>query len=328
VTQAAPAATARKRRFTPGPGSFATATVVVLLAAVYLVGGKDHGLVTQAVVTGLLLGGVYALVSIGLTLIFGVLGIVNFAQGAMLTLAMYLVYVMTSNAGIPVYVATLMAVPIMFVLGMLIQQLLLTRLTISGSHEGPLLVTLGLALLIGNVLLMVFGGRPKTVEGSVSGSVQVLGAVVSYSRLLAFLGAVVVALALTLVLSKTSLGLSIRAVAANSQGAQLVGVNINRIYALTFGIGSACVAVAGGMITPFTSLTPSAGEQFTILAFVIVVLGGLGSVVGAMVGGLVVGLVQTVGGLYLPGTGSLILVFVVFVLVLFLRPEGLYGGRS
>ena len=115
--------------------------------------------------------------------------------------------------------------------------------------------------------------------------------------------------------------------ASNSEGAKLVGVDIGRVYALTFGIGAACVAVAGGLMTPFTSLTPSVGEQFTILAFVIVVLGGLGSVVGAMVGGIVIGLVQTVGALYLPGTGSLILVFAVFVMVLFLKPEGLYGGR-
>ena len=328
MTQAQAVAPSRRARFTAGPSVVVAGLVVLLLAGIYFLGGKDHGLVTQAVVTGLLLGGVYALVSIGLTLIFGVLGIVNFAQGAMLTLAMYLVYVLSATAGLPVYVSTLLAVPIMFLLGMVVQHLLLTRLTISGSHEGPLLVTLGLSLLIGNGLLMVFGGRPKTVATPFPGSVQVFGAVVSYSRLLAFLGAVVVALVLTLVLRRTSLGLSIRAVAANSRGAPLVGVNINRIYALTFGIGSACVAVAGGLITPFTSLTPSVGEQFTILAFVIVVLGGLGSVVGATVGGLVVGLVQTVGALYLPGTGSLILVFGVFVLVLFLRPEGLYGGHS
>ncbi len=330
MTQAAPAATSRRSGpgVLAGPGALTAGTVVVLLAAVYLVGQKDPGLVTQAVVTGLLLGGVYALVSVGLTLIFGVLGIVNFAQGAMLTLAMYIVYTLSGEIGLPVYLATLLAVPVMFVLGMLVQQLLLTRLTISGSHEGPLLVTLGLSLLIGNALLMVYGGRPKSVESPFAGSVEVFGALASYSRLVAFVGAVLVALALTLVLRRTSLGLSIRAVAANARGAELVGVNISRVYALTFGIGSACVAVAGGLITPFTSLTPSVGEQFTILAFVIVVLGGLGSVVGAMVGGLVVGLVQTVGGMYLPGTGSLILVFVLFVLVLFARPQGLYGGRS
>ncbi len=317
---------ARRSRAGTSPGLAVGASCVVLLAVIYLVGGKDHGLVTQAVVSGLLLGGVYALISVGLTLIFGVLGIVNFAQGAMLTMAMYIVYAL-STAGLPVYVATIVAVPLMFVFGMIVQSLLLTKLTISGSHEGPLLVTLGLSLLIINVLLMIFGGRPKSVQAPLDGTVSILGAVASWPRVLAFIGAAIVAVALKLVLERTPLGLSIRAVASNSEGAKLVGVDIGRVYALTFGIGAACVAVAGGLMTPFTSLTPTVGEQFTILAFVIVVLGGLGSVFGAMVGGLVIGLVQTVGAIYLPGTGSLVLVFAVFILVLFLKPEGLYGVR-
>ena len=302
--------------------------VFVALAVVYAVGGKDTGLVTQAVVTGLLLGGVYALVSIGLTLIFGVLGIVNFAQGSMLTLAMFIVYSLTTSLGLPVYVATLVAIPLMFAFGVLVQSLLLNKLAATGSHDGPLLITLGLSLLIINVLLMVYGGRPLKVPSSVSGSVTVFGAIASYERLIAFGGALLVAVLLSVVLRKTSFGLSIRAVSSNTQGASLVGVNVNRVYALTFGIGSACVAVAGGLLSPILSLTPSVGEQFTILAFVIVVLGGLGSVTGATVGGLVIGLVQTVGSLYLPGTGSLILVFAVFVLVLFLRPQGMFGASQ
>lgn len=309
------------------PTTVVVATVVLLLAAVFAVGGKDSGLVTQSIVTGVLLGGVYALVSIGLTLIFGVLGVVNFAQGSMLTMSMYIVYALVAGPGIPVYVATLLAIPAMFLFGMFVQHFLLNRLTSTGSHEGPLLVTLGLQLLIANVLLMIFSGRPKSVGTPFDGSFQMLGAIASYSRVIAFVGAVLVGIALTLVLRRTSLGLSIRAVAANAQGAALVGVNVRRVYALTFGIGAASVAVAGGLMTPFTSLTPSVGEQFTILAFVIVVLGGLGSVLGATIGGLSIGLVQTVGALYLPGTGSLILVFAVFVVVLFLRPQGLYGAK-
>ncbi|WP_435741902.1 branched-chain amino acid ABC transporter permease [Nocardioides sp. SYSU DS0663] len=300
--------------------------VVVGLVLIYTVGGRDPGLVTQSVVTGLLLGGVYALVSIGLTLIFGVLGVVNFAHGAMLSLSMFLVYWLVTSIGLPVYVATLVAVPLMLVFGYVVQLLLLNKLTLSGSHDGPLLVTLGLSLLIVNVLLMIFGGRPLSVPSSVQGSFEVFGAIVSYERLIAFGGAVLVAIVLTFALKKTSFGMSIRAVSANSQGAALVGVNVGRVYALTFGIGAACVAVAGGLVAPFLSLTPAVGEEFTILAFVIVVLGGLGSVVGAMVGGLVIGLVQTVGALYLPGTGSLILVFAVFVMVLLFRPQGLFGA--
>jgi branched-chain amino acid transport system permease protein len=301
---------------------------VLGLLAVYLVGDRDPGLVTQAIATGILLGGVYALVSVGLTLIFGVLGIVNFAQGSMLTLSMYIALVLGQSFGMPVYVALVLAVPIMFGLGYLVQLTLLNKLTLSGSHEGPLLVTLGLSLLIVNVLLMIFSGRPKSVGTAVDGSLRVLGALLSWERIIAFVGAVAVTVALTVILRRTSFGLSIRAVASNPGGAALVGVNVGRVYALTFGIGSACVAVAGGLMAPLVSLTPTVGEEFTILAFIIVVLGGLGNVFGAMVGGLLIGLVQTVGSLYLPGTGSLILVFGVFVLTLFLRPQGIFGGAQ
>ena len=298
------------------------------LALVYLVGARPPALVTQYLVSGLLLGGVYALVSLGLTLIFGVLGIVNFAQGAMLTLAMYLVYVLQGNLGINLYVAVVLTIPLLFGFGWLVQSMLLNRLAEDVSHERPLLVTLGLSLLIMNVLLMIFGGRPKSVDAGISGNIQIFGAQADIQRIIAFAGAMVVAAALTLVLRRTSMGLAIRAVAANGTGAALVGVNVRRIYALTFGLGAASVAVAGGLITPFTTLVPSAGEQFTTLAFVIVVLGGLGSIPGALVGGLFIGILQTVGSLYLPGSGSLILVFGIFVLILFLRPQGLFGAKQ
>lgn len=302
--------------------------VLVLLALVYAVGGKDSGLVTQAVVTGVLLGGVYALVSIGLTLIFGVLGIVNFAQGTLLTLAMYVVYFLVTSVGLDVYVATLVAVPLLFLVGYVIQATMLNRLMSSNETEGQLLVTLGLSLLIANLLLLAFGGQPKSVPSPFDGNLHIFGAVAPVPRVIAFLGALLVALVLSLVLQRTKLGLAIRSVAANAQGAALVGVNVRSVFALTFGLGTACVGAAGGLVVPFLSLTPTVGEEFTILAFVIVVLGGLGSVSGAVLGGLTVGLVQTVGGLYLPGTGALLLVFLVFVLVLFLRPQGLFGSAQ
>lgn len=323
----------RKRSFFPRTEAArmtwgAAIITVVAVALIYTVGGRDAGLITQYVVTGLLLGGVYALVSLGLTLIFGVLGIVNFAQGAMLTMAMYLVYFMQSAWGMNLYVAVALTIPLMFGFGWLVQTILLNRLTSDAGHERPLLVTLGLSLLLVNALLMIFGGRPLGVESPVSGSVQVLGAIADVPRVIAFLGAVAVAVALSVILKKSSLGLAIRAVASNDTGAALVGVNVRRIYAMTFGLGAASVAVAGGLMTPFTSLVPSSGEQFTTLAFVIVVLGGLGSIPGALIGGLFIGMLQTVGSLYLPGSGSLLLVFGMFVLILFLRPQGLFGAKQ
>lgn len=315
-----------------GPGTLVrglglAGAVVVLLALVYLLGGKSTSLVNQAVVTGILLGGVYALVSIGLTLIFGVLGIVNFAQGTMLTLSMYGAYVLTSSVGLNVYVATLLLIPLLFGVGYLVQLLLINRLMTEGETEGQLLVTLGLSLLIANGLLLTFGGQPKSVRAPIAGNLRFLGAVASVPRIIAFVGAIVLALALTAVLQRTRLGLSIRAVAANAQGAAMVGVNVKRVFAVTFGLGAACVGAAGGLVLPFFSLTPTTGEQFTILAFVIVVLGGLGSVTGAVLGGFAIGLLQTVGGLFVPGTGALLLVFAVFVIVLFVRPQGLFGSE-
>lgn len=301
------------------------AGLVLALALVYLAGGKSSSLVTQAVVTGVLLGGVYALVSLGLTLIFGVLGIVNFAQGTLLTLAMFLVYLLVDQAGLNAYLATVVAVPTLFLLGYLVQAVLLNRLMTSGETEGQLLVTLGLSLLIANLLLLAFGGEPKNIRPPVDGTWHVFGAIAPVPRVIACVGGIALALALTAVLRGTRLGLTVRSVAASAQGAALVGVNVRRVHALTFGLGTACVGAAGGLVLPFLTLTPTAGEQFTILAFVIVVLGGLGSIAGALVGGFAIGLVQTVGGLYLPGTGALLLVFAVFVLTLLLRPQGLFG---
>lgn len=301
------------------------AGVAAVLGAVYLFGDVSFALLTQAVVTGILLGGVYALVSIGLTLIFGVLGIVNFAQGTLVTLSMFVAYFLVTSTGMNVYLATLIAIPLFFGLGYLIQATMLNRLMKTGETEGQLLVTLGLSLLIANILLLVFGGQPKSVQAPFDGNVRIFGALAPVPRLIAFGGAIALAIALSFVLQRTRLGLAIRAVAANSEGASLVGVNVRSVFALTFGLGAACVGAAGGLVLPFLSLTPSAGEQFTIMAFIIVVLGGLGSVTGAVVGGLIIGLVQTVGGLYLPGTGALLLVFAVFVLVLLLRPQGLFG---
>jgi branched-chain amino acid transport system permease protein len=321
---------ARTRSVRGAPGTLlpaaAVLAVVAATAVVYATGGKSPQLVTQAIITGVLLGGVYGLVSIGLTLIFGVLGIVNFAQGTLLTVAMYVAYVLVTSAGFNVYVATLVATPALFGIGYAIQATMLNRLMRPGGGEGQLLVTLGLSLLLANLLLLTFGGLEKTITPPLGGNLHLLGAIAPVSRVIAFGGAVLLAVALTVVLHRTRLGVTIRSVAANAQGAQLVGVNIRRVFALTFGLGTATVGAAGGLLLPFLSLTPSTGEQFTILAFVIVVLGGLGSVRGAMVGGLTVGLVQTVGGLYLPGTGALLLVFAVFILVLFLRPQGLFGG--
>lgn len=293
----------------------------------------------QAIITGLLLGGVYSLVAMGLTLIFGVLDILNFAHGALMGLAMYASFVLVSNVGFNPYLAMLISIPLLFLIGAVLQRLLFDHV-MDQPHENQLLLTFGLALLIVNALLLFFSATPKNVAFpyadtgiplgviTVEGPIRMFGALVDLPRLIAFFGSLLLAGLLYLLLQKTKLGTAIRAVAENSEGAAMVGINVRQIYMITFGLGTACVGAAGALVLPFISLQPTTGEQFTIIAFVVVVLGGLGNVVGALIGGLLIGLVQEVGGAVFPGVQPLLFVFIVFVVMLLFRPQGIMGGKT
>lgn len=309
-------------------------TVLVVTALVVWRGGviaellgPGRPVLIQGLLTGLLIGGVYGLVSLGLTLIFGVLDIVNFAHGALMTVAMYASYLMVDRLGLGLYLSIPLVVVFMLGVGALVQRGLVNRV-MGQPLENQLLLTLGLAILLENGLLLAFSATPRTVPAPVGGNLSVLGAVTTLPRVIAFVGAMGIAGLLYVLLQRTRLGTAIRAVAQNPEGAALVGVNVQRIYVLTFAIGTACAAAAAALLLPFLPLEPTTGEQFNILAFVIVVLGGLGNVVGAILGGLLIGLVQEVGGLVFPGQSKLLLVFAVFVLVLFLRPQGLLGSSD
>jgi branched-chain amino acid transport system permease protein len=322
---AGPAAAARRRAVWTRVG-ITLAIVVVALAVAYWRTGNGV-VVTQAVLTGLMIGGVYGLVAMGLTLIFGVLDIVNFAHGAFLAVALYITVVMVERLGVHPYLALLVAVPLMFLLGAAVQRGILAG-AIGKPLENQLLITLGIALLIDNGLLLFFGPNPRSVRLPGDRGVEILGAVVTLSRLLAFGVSLVLAALLYLLLQRTRLGTAIRAVAANDSGAQMVGIDTRRIYMATFAIGTACAGAAGVLVAPLVTIEPTTGELFNIIAFVVVVLGGMGNVVGAVVGGLIIGLTEQLGALYLPGQSPLLSVFIVFVLVLFLRPQGLFGRKA
>lgn len=302
------------------------AIVVVALGVAYWRTGNEV-VVTQAVLTGLMIGGVYGLVAMGLTLIFGVLDIVNFAHGAFLAVALYITVELVARSGVHPYLALLVSVPLMFLLGAAVQRFILAG-AMGRPLENQLLITLGLALLIDNGLLLFFGPNPKSVRLPGDRGLEFFGAVVTLSRLLAFAVALVLAGLLYLLLQRTRLGTAIRAVAANDSGAQMVGIDTRRIYMATFAIGTACAGAAGVLVAPLVTIEPTTGELFNIIAFVVVVLGGMGNVVGAVVGGLIIGLTEQLGALYLPGQSPLLSVFIVFVLVLFLRPQGLFGRMA
>ncbi len=283
------------------------------------------GLLLQAVVSGLLLGGVYGLVASGLTLIFGVLRIVNFAHGAVMMLAMYSSYWLFAWGGVDPYVSIVVTAPLFFVLGLVIQTLIIEPNRGAAEHN-QLLLTLGLALFLENLALVLWQGDFRTVRSAVSGASFVLGdALVEVPRLIACGGAVLVAAALFTFLRITDVGKAIRALAEEPEGAQLMGINVSRIRAVAFGIGTGCVAVAGSLVTPFFYVAPDVGESFNLMAFVVVVLGGMGNFIGALLGGFIVGLAESLGAAFLPGSLKQLVVFTIFAAVLLLRPEGLFG---
>ena len=285
-------------------------------------------LLVPAILNGLLTGAVYALVALGLTLIYGVLHIINFAHGAMLTAAMFAAFFAHKLFGLDPYVAAIFLTPIFFVLGYVLQRFVIGPAA-HGEDRNILLVTLGLAVVIENALLYAFRADTRTINLSYGFDVVEVGtAFLSVPRVIGFGVVVAVALALWLLMQWTDTGKAIRAVAKEKLGAELCGIDVAHVYAVTFGLGTACLAIAACLLLPTYYVNPSAGNAFVLIAFTIVVLGGMGSVVGALVGGLFIGVVESLSGLYLGESLGQIGIFVMFILVLLFRPSGLFGERA
>jgi branched-chain amino acid transport system permease protein len=284
-------------------------------------------LVIPAVVAGLTTGAVYALVALGLTLIYGVLHIINFAHGSLLMLAMYGVFFLHALFGVDPYLSLPIVVPVFFALGYALQRGVIMPAS-HGKDQNILLVTLGLAIVFDNLALYFWSSTTRTIDLPYAFEVIDLGfALVPIPRAIAFFGALAVAGVLWLVIARTDLGRAIRAVAKEKQGARLVGIDVEHIYAMSFGIGSACLAVAASLLMPTFYVTPQVGYAFVLIAFTTVVLGGMGSFEGALIGGLALGVVEALGGLWLGESLGQIGIFVIFILVLLFRPTGLFGSR-
>ena len=282
----------------------------------------------QAVINGVLMGAVYALIALGLTLIYGVLHIINFAHGALLTMALFAVYFAYKVLGLDPYVAMLAIAPLFFAVGYGLQRFVIGPAA-HGDDRSVMLVTLGLAIVIENLLLYAFHADTRTIDVPAGFNViDVDGALLGVSRVIGFAAVMLLTLLLWALMKRTDTGKAIRAVAREKLGAELSGIDVAHIYAVTFGLGTACLGIAACLLIPTFYVNPTVGQSFILVAFTIVVLGGMGSVTGALLGGLFVGVVESLGGLFFGETLGQLGIFLVFILVLLVRPTGLFGARA
>ncbi|OYD74273.1 UNVERIFIED_ORG: amino acid/amide ABC transporter membrane protein 1 (HAAT family) [Burkholderia sp. CF145] len=288
----------------------------------------DPVILLSALLNGLTTGAVYALIALGLTLIYGVLHIINFAHGAALMIALYAVFLLKERLGIDPYMALPIVMLGMFAFGYLLQRFVINRAS-HGKDENILLVTLGLSIVLENLALVWFHSDTRNIETAYTLSTIEIGpAMIALPKVSAFFGALVVAAVLFLIIRMTDLGRAIRAVSREKHGAKLMGIDVDKVYALSFGIGMACVGAAACFLLPTYYVNPQVGSGFVLIAFTIVVLGGMGSFAGALVGGLLIGVVESLGGLWFGDSLGQMGIFAIFIVVLLVRPQGLFGARA
>ncbi|HEY5996231.1 MAG TPA: branched-chain amino acid ABC transporter permease [Candidatus Deferrimicrobiaceae bacterium] len=279
----------------------------------------------QALVSGILVGGVYALIGIGLTIIFGVMRVINFAHGDLMMVGMYMTYFLFTLAKIDPFVSVLITIPCMFLFGAFLQKTIINRI-LGSVAQNQILLTIGLGLIMSNSVMLAFTSDYKILTTSYSSSsFRLLGISISQPLAVSFAITVAITAALYWFLMKTDTGQAIRATAQDREAAQLMGINVSRMSMLAFGIGTALAGTAGALISPTYYVFPQVGSAFTLKAFVITVLGGMGSIVGATLGGIIIGVVESVGAVAISSEWKDVLVFAIFLVVLLVKPSGLMG---
>ena len=278
-------------------------------------------------VSGLLTGLVYGLMALGLSVIFGVVRVVNFAHGEMMTIAMYLAVVLFTSFGFDPLLMMIPIAAVLFVFGYVMQMGLINPF-ISRPEHSQFMLLVAIALIIVNAMLIIFGPDARNVQTSYAFDSFAIGPlIVDATKTYAGLAAIAVAAALFAFFRFAPMGKAIRACADNYTGALVVGLNVKQLYALTFGLGAACVGAAGSMLVLIIDVTPALGPVYTLLAFVIVITGGLGSMPGALLGGVLIGLTEAMAGLFFTPSAKSMFAFAILVLVLLFRPQGILGKR-
>ena len=288
----------------------------------------SSALVLQAIVSGLLLGGVYSLICVGLTLTFGVMRIINFAHGEFLMVAMYATYFFAVGFKLEPYAAIVVVLPGLFLFGVMVFYFLIRPIQ-SRDPLNQMLLLVGLSLVLQNGALALFSPDTRALQSSLLYSKIELGdVIVGTPMLIAFAVSIIVTLALYWQLRFTEFGRMIRAAASDRGAAELMGINVNRVNMLSFGMGVGCLGIAAPLMMPVYYVVPDIGTFFILIAFVVVVLGGPGNFVGAMLASFLVAIAQSIGALFMPGSTAPVLPFLLFVLVLLFKPEGLFGRTS
>ena len=282
----------------------------------------------SAAFNGLMSGAIYVLVALGLTLIYGVLHIINFAHGSLLMLGMYATYFAWSALGVNPYYMMPVAAVGGFALGYVLYRGVIGRLS-AGKDENILLLTLALSIIFENLALFFFASDTRTVSIPLADEMLVAGPLlISVPKLISFVAAMVICGILTLYITRSDMGKAIRAVAKERQGARVVGINVEQVYAVAYGLGIACLGAGAALLMTSFYVTPTVGHAFTLVAFTTVVLGGMGSFVGALVGGLILGVAESVSGAFLGEQLGQIAIPVIFILILMLKPTGLFRGAQ
>ncbi|MBI3029648.1 MAG: branched-chain amino acid ABC transporter permease [Candidatus Rokubacteria bacterium] len=285
-------------------------------------------LLGQAALNGLLFGGVYSLMAVGLSLIFGVMRVINLAHGDMMVWGSYVAFFLALRLGVDPFVSFLLCAAALFSLGVLVQRGLVNRV-LEAPHEMQILLMLGVALVLENLALVIFGPDTRRTESAYGLETVWLGPVfVDVARLMTFVLALAFSLALYLFLFRSDLGRLIRAAADNSYGALVIGADVGRIYTVAFGIGAACVGAAGALMSALVPFSPAAGFAQTVVSFNIVIIGGMGSLLGAFLGGILVAVAESLGAVLLVPSLKELVSFVLLVLILLFRPQGLFGRKT
>jgi branched-chain amino acid transport system permease protein len=279
----------------------------------------------QSLLSGVLIGGAYALIGVGLTIIFGVMRIINFAHGDLVMLGMYASFFLFTLGNVDPFVSIVFVFPMLFLFGAILQKTVINQV-LNALPQNQILLTIGIGLILSNTMMLLFTSDYRIISTTYSSGSFRLGEIsISTPLLLSFVITAAVTAALYWFLLKTDTGQAIRATAQDRDAAQLMGVNVKRMSILATGIGAGLAAVAGSLISPTYYIFPQVGQPFTLKAFVIVVLGGMGSVMGATVGGIIIGATESLAGAYISSGLKDLVVYVLFLLILLFKPAGLFG---